>query len=303
MSRKVSKIQEFMSNQGAVNCARFGRTTGQLIATGGQDRKVNIWKVGAPSVIAQLHGHTSTIESVTFDPQEDRVISGSGGGTIKVWDLNSERMQQSYHYGHKTNVTCLDFHPFGDFFCSGSADTQLKLWDLRKKTICLQTYKGHTKQVNTVKLSPDGRWVVSGGADGVVKLWDLTAGKQMEDFTRHCGEITCLDFHPSEFVLAVGSVDRTITFWDLDKFKLVSQTPADTKAVRSIRFTPDGRALCSVTPEALKVWTWEPPQCHDSLELSWPTVGDLHINERSEELFGLSYAENFVSVHTVKLKQ
>jgi len=38
--------------------------------------------------------------------------------------------------------------------------------------------------------------VVSGGADGVVKLWDLTAGKQMEDFTRHCGEITCLDFRP-----------------------------------------------------------------------------------------------------------
>ena len=53
--------------------------------------------------------------------------------------------------------------------------------------------------------------VVSGGGDGIVKLWDLTAGKQMEDFTKHSGEITSLDFHPSEFLLAVGSADRTIT--------------------------------------------------------------------------------------------
>eukprot|EP00668_Euglena_longa_P002184 GGOE01002528.1.p1 GENE.GGOE01002528.1~~GGOE01002528.1.p1 ORF type:complete len:628 (+),score=97.90 GGOE01002528.1:81-1964(+) len=302
MSRKASRIQEFMGNQGTVNCAKFGRTTGQLIATGGQDRKVNIWKVGCPSVVAQLHGHTSTIESVTFDYEEELVVSGSSGGTIKVWDLNSERMQKSFNYGHKTNVTCLDYHPFGNFFCSGSADTQVKVWDLRKKSY-LQTYKGHTKQVNTLKFSPDGRWVVSGGGDGVVKLWDLTAGKQMEDFTRHSAEITCLDFHPSEFLLAVSSADRTITFWDLDKFKQVSQSPLDSKPIRSIRFTPEGKALCSLSSESLKVWGWEPITCYDGMDLQLQTVGDMHISERTGELFGISYVDSFVSVWNVRLRQ
>lgn len=229
------------------------------------------------------------------------VVSGSNGGTIKVWDLNSERMQKSFNYGHKTNVTCLDYHPFGNFFCSGSADTQVKVWDLRKKSY-LQTYKGHTKQVNTLKFSPDGRWVVSGGADGVVKLWDLTAGKQMEDFTRHTGEITCLDFHPSEFLLAVGSADRTITFWDLDKFKQVSQTPLDTKPVRSIRFTPDGTILCGSTSESLKVWAWEPVVCYDSVDVQWQNVGDMHVTEAGE-LFGISYVDSFASIWNVRLQQ
>lgn len=302
MSRKASKIQEFMSNQGNVNCARWGRKAGQLIVTGGQDRKVNIWKLGCPNIVSQLQGHTSIIESVTFDSEEEMVVSGSAGGTIKVWDLNSERMQKSYNYGHKTNVTCLDYHPFGNFFCSGSADTQVKVWDLRKKSY-LQTYKGHTKPVNTLKFSPDGRWVVSGGGDGVAKLWDLTAGKQMEDFTKHTAEITSLDFHPTEFLLAVGSADRTITFWDLDKFKLISQTQVDTRGVRCIRFTPDGSALCASTSDSMKIYGWEPAGCHDNVDVHWQHVSDMHVNERSGDLYGISHVESFVSVWMVRLQK
>eukprot|EP00906_Rhabdomonas_costata_P001586 RCo002605 len=302
MSRKVSKIQEFMSNQGSVNCAKWGKKAGQLIATGGQDRKVNVWKLGCPNIVSQLHGHTSIIESVTFDSEEELVVSGSAGGTIKVWDLNSERMQKSYNYGHKTNVTCLDYHPFGNFFCSGSADTQVKVWDLRKKSY-LQTYKGHSKPVNTLKFSPDGRWVVSGGGDGVAKLWDLTAGKQMEDFTRHSAEITSLDFHPTEFLLAVGSADRTITFWDLDKFKLISQSQLDARGIRCIRFTPDGSALCGATSDSMKVYGWEPSVCHDAVDVHWQNISDIHINERTGDLYGLSFVESFVSVWMVRLQK
>lgn len=302
MSGKVNKIQEFMSNQGNVNCAKWGKGNNLLIATGGQDRKVNIWKLGCPNIVAQLHGHTSTIESVTFGSDEEMVVSGSSGGTIKVWDLNSERVHKSYNYGHKTNVTSLDYHPFGKFFCSGSTDTQVKVWDLRKKT-SLQTYKGHTKAINVLRFSPDGRWVVSGGGDGIVKLWDLTAGKQMEDFTRHQGEITSLDFHPTEFLLAVGSADRTVTFWDLDKFKQVSQTPADTRPVRCIRYTPDGSALCTASSDSLKLWGWEPVACHDVVhDVNWQNVADMHVNERNGELYGVSFVESFVSVWMVPLQ-
>ena len=93
---------------------------------------MNIWKIGCPNIVAvccaggvrypcdrnrfpngvfdtmatckacisalqQLHGHTSTVESVTFDSEEEMVVSGSSGGTIKVWDLNSERSMAPWH--------------------------------------------------------------------------------------------------------------------------------------------------------------------------------------------------------------
>eukprot|EP01006_Ploeotia_vitrea_P050722 TRINITY_DN67490_c11_g1_i1.p1 TRINITY_DN67490_c11_g1~~TRINITY_DN67490_c11_g1_i1.p1 ORF type:complete len:701 (-),score=25.99 TRINITY_DN67490_c11_g1_i1:1322-3361(-) len=302
MSRKASKIQEFMSNQGVVNCAKWGKSSGQLVALGGEDRKVNVWKLGNPNIVAALHGHTSNVKSVVFDYEENVVVSGSSGGSIKVWDLNTEKAVKSFNCGHKIDVTCLDYHPFGNFFCSGSADTNLKVWDLRKKNF-LQTYKGHTEPVNCVKFSPDGRWVVSGGADGVVKLWDLTAGKQMEDFHRHEGPITCIDFHPNEFLLAVGSQDRTITFWDLDKFQPISQAPFDTRPIRCVKFTPDGGALCSATSDLLKVWAWEPVHCHDQVDVRWQNVDDLFVHEKNGELYGVSYIESFVSIWMVKLQK
>lgn len=88
--------EEFMGNQGTVNCAKFGRTTGQLIATGakgcrlprhsissvsgGHDRKVNIWRVGCPSVVAVCvsilkflcHCHASPSNS-TATPRQSKV--------------------------------------------------------------------------------------------------------------------------------------------------------------------------------------------------------------------------------------
>jgi katanin p80 WD40 repeat-containing subunit B1 len=34
-----------------VNCVRIGRKSGQIIATGGDDKMVNIWNIANPDVI------------------------------------------------------------------------------------------------------------------------------------------------------------------------------------------------------------------------------------------------------------
>lgn len=37
-----------------------------------------------------MAGHTSAVECVTFDANEEVVASGSAGGTLKLFDLESE---------------------------------------------------------------------------------------------------------------------------------------------------------------------------------------------------------------------
>ena len=52
-----------------------------------------------------------------------------------------------------------------------------------------------------------------------MRLWDLRAGKLLTELgSAGGGPIYDVEFHPHEFLLAGGSQDRTVHFWDLEKF-------------------------------------------------------------------------------------
>ncbi|BBH00841.1 Transducin/WD40 repeat-like superfamily protein [Prunus dulcis] len=239
-----------------------------------------------------LAGHTSPVESVAFNSAEVLVLAGASSGVTKIWDLEETKMVRTLS-GHRSSCTAVEFHPFGEFFASGSTDTNLKIWDIRKKG-CIHTYKGHTQGISTIKFTPDGRWVVSGGFDNVVKVWDLTAGKLLHDFKFHEGHIRSIGFHPLEFLLATGSADRTVKFWDLETFELIGSTRPEPTGIRAIAFHPDGRTLFSGLDDSLKVHSWEPVICHDSVDMGWSRLGDLCIHDG--KLLGCSYYQNSVGV-------
>ncbi|CAI9292696.1 unnamed protein product [Lactuca saligna] len=292
MAKRGYKLQEFVAHSANVNCLKIGKKTRRNFITGGDDEKVNLWSIGKPTAITSLSGHTSPIESVAFDSTEVLVAAGASSGVIKLWDLEETKVVRTLN-GHRSYCTAVEFHPFGEFFASGSMDTNLKIWDIRKKG-CIHTYKGHRRAVSTIRFSPDGRWVVSGGLDNVIKIWDLTAGKLLHEFKFHEGHIKSMDFHPLEFLLATGSSDKTVKFWDLETFELIGTTRPEATGVRSITFHPDGRTLFCGLDSSLKVYSWEPIICHDSLDMGWSTLGDLCINDG--KLVGCSYYQNSVAV-------
>lgn len=41
--------------------------------------------------LQSLSGHTSAIESVSFDSSEILVAAGAASGTVKLWDLEEEK--------------------------------------------------------------------------------------------------------------------------------------------------------------------------------------------------------------------
>eukprot|EP00898_Chlorokybus_atmophyticus_P002757 jgi/Chlat1/3482/Chrsp23S08820 len=299
MTRRAYRLQEFSAHSGTVNCLKIGRKSSGVLVTGGDDKKVNIWAIGKPNAIMSLAGHTSPVECVTFDSGEEVVVAGSSAGTLKLWDLEEAKVVRTLT-GHRSNVISVDYHPFGEFFASGSLDTNLKIWDIRRKG-CIHTYKGHTRGVQCTRFSPDGRWVVSGGQDGTVKLWDLTAGKLMHNFKDNDGPITSLDFHPQEFLLATGSSDKTCKFWDLETFERVATAGPEATGIRAVLFTPDGKTLLGASQESVKVWSWEPLRCYDSMEASWGKLADISLYDG--KLLGCAFQQSFVSIWIVDLSK
>lgn len=291
------KLQEFVAHGSNVSCLSLGPTSGRVMVTGGEDRKVNMWAVGKPNVILTLSGHTSPVEYVKFNAGEDLVIAGSQSGTLKIWDLEAAKIVRTLT-GHKSSIRGIDFHPYGEFVASGSLDTNVKLWDVRRKG-CIVTLKGHSDGINFVRFSPDGRWIVSASDDNTVKLWDLTCGKLLHDFKQHTAPSTCVEFHPKEFLLATASNDRTVKFWDLETFVLVSSTDHETNGIRCIAFHPEGHSLFSGAQDSMRVYGWEPVRCYDSFSLAWGKVSDIAIS--SSQLIGASFNQTNVSVWVVDL--
>ncbi|PHT26195.1 Katanin p80 WD40 repeat-containing subunit B1 [Capsicum baccatum] len=296
-TKRAYKLQEFVAHSLSVNCLKIGRKSSRVLLTGGEDHKVNLWAIGKPNAMLSLSGHSSGIDSVSFDSSEVLVAAGAASGTIKLWDLEEAKIVRTLT-GHRSNCISLDFHPFGEFFASGSLDTNLKIWDIRRKG-CIHTYKGHSRGVNVIRFTPDGRWVVSGGEDTTVKLWDLTAGKLLHDFKCHEGQIQCIDFHPHEFLLATGSADRTVKFWDLETFELIGSAGPETSVVRCMTFNPEGRTLLCGLHESLKVCSWEPIRCHDTVDVGWSRLSDLNIHDG--KLLGCSYNQSCVGVWVVDI--
>ncbi|MED6273377.1 Katanin p80 WD40 repeat-containing subunit B1 [Characodon lateralis] len=297
---KISwRLQEFEAHSRTVSCLSLGKSSGRLLATGGEDCRVNIWAVSKANCVMSLTGHKNPVECVQFSVSEEQVAAGSQSGSIRVWDLEAAKLLRTL-MGHKANITGLGFHPFGNFLASSSMDTNIKLWDVRRKGYVFR-YKGHTEAVRNLAFSPDGKWLASASDDCTVKLWDLFQGKTITEFKSHSAAVNVVQFHPNEYLLASGSSDRCIKLWDLEKFTMVGSLEGDTSAVRCLLFGPDGSCLYSGASDSLRVFGWEPDRCFDVVPVGWGKVSDLAVC--NQQLIGVSHQLSSVSSYVVDLKR
>ncbi|XP_061669406.1 katanin p80 WD40 repeat-containing subunit B1 isoform X2 [Syngnathoides biaculeatus] len=296
---KISwRLQEFEAHAGRVCCVALSKSTGRLLASGGEDCRVNIWSVSKANCIMSLCGHTKAVECVRFNRSEEQLVTGSQSGSVRVWDLEAAKMLRILT-GHKSNITSFGFHPFGDFLVSGSTDTNIKMWDVRRKDP-IYRYKGHAGAVRSLAFSPDGKWLASAGDDCTVKLWDLKQAKTITEFTAHTAAVNAIQFHPNEYLLASGGADRWVRLWDLEKFCQVGALQ-ETGAIRCVLFSADGGCLFGGHADVLGVCAWEPDRLLDTVTVGWGRVCDLALS--NQQLIGASHQLSSVSTHVVDLKR
>nr|XP_002128767.1 katanin p80 WD40 repeat-containing subunit B1 isoform X1 [Ciona intestinalis] len=293
------KLQEFVGHGSVVTSATLGKKSGRVMATGGEDGKVNMWHVGSPNCIMTLSPLTSAVETLQFNSSEEFVCAGSRSGALRIWNLSASKVVRQLT-GHKAAVRSVDFHSYGDFVTSGSDDHKVRMWDIRRKG-CIFTYKGHEDSVNCVQFSPDGRWIGSVSNDKTCKLWDITAGKLLHELNDHSAGVTCLTFHPRELLLATGSTDRTTNIYDVERFKLLSTSPLEANGIRKIMFSESGDQIYTASQDMFKTYTYDPMCYHlDSVIVKWGKPADITIS--GEKLMGCSFYQNIVYVHIIDLK-
>ena len=296
----ITKVHEFVAHSTEINCLSFGPKSHQVLATGGNDFKVNVWQVGNSSNVWTLGQNKSPVECLCFDAQEQYVVSGAVNGSIKVFDLNEGRLARNLS-GHQVNTCSIQYHPYGEFIVSGSLDCSMKVWDVRNKS-CIQTYSGHKKEITCVRFSPDGRWIASSGKDNKLLIWDLVAGKLLNTLRLDPAYVASFEFNPVEFIIGAVTSTRNVRLWDLDNMEPLSNTPSDASAIRSMAFSSDGNSVYTATKDSFKVFSWEPSaKLKACADIGWDKVAELRASADGTKIVAGSFNSNFVSIWNVDL--
>jgi len=152
--------------------------------------------------------------SVNFSPDGKTLVSGSGDGTIELWNVETGKEIRTLK-GHDSPVSILNFSPDGKTLVSGSGNGTIKLWNVETGKE-IRTRQGHDSPVGSVNFSPDGKTLVSGSWDRTIKLWNVETGKEIRTLKGHYYPVRSVNFSPDGKTLVSGSDDGTIKLWNVE---------------------------------------------------------------------------------------
>ena len=204
-----------------------------------------------------IKGHTERVHSVSFSSDGERVVSGSGDGTIKIWNSITGRLVAGPFEGHTDWVHSVSFSPDGKHVASGSKDRTIRIWDAITGRLVTGPFKGHTGYIHSVSFSPNGKCVASGSDDKTIRIWDTATGNLVaRPFEGHTGSVLSVAFSPDGKRVASGSKDRTIRIWDTTTGKPVAGPfEGHTDWVHSVSFSPDGeRVVAGSDDGTIRIW-------------------------------------------------
>ena len=140
--------------------------------------------------------------AVSFSPDGTTLASGSGDGTVKLWDVASGQETATLHTD--SDGPTVSFSPDGTTLASGPWFGWAILWDVasgQEKA----TLQDHTDFFGSVSFSPDGTTLASGSGDATVRLWDVASGQEKATLQGHTDWVTSVSFSPDGTTLASGS--------------------------------------------------------------------------------------------------
>ncbi|RKU15867.1 hypothetical protein C6500_18810 [Candidatus Poribacteria bacterium] len=263
---------------------------GSTIATGSGhddgtsgDKIIRIWNVHSECLQSTFKGPLGRwidydrkfIDSVSYSPDGKTLASASEDGTIRLWDVESEKPRATTFEGLRGIQTSeplqeysidgfvLTYSPDGKTLATSSRDdlakdTTVQLWDAvtckHKATLTTE----HCEVILSIAFSPDSYTVAGGGRSGEVYLWDATNGELKTTLTEHTKDfVFSVAFSPDGRTLASGArfAGRgEVYLWDVVNGECKASLDRNSDGVNSIAFSPNGSVLAIGVNDGVTLW-------------------------------------------------
>lgn len=210
-------------------------------------------------VVMRYHGHRHEVRLLL--PLGDQLISADSGGDVIVWDVQGGDIYLRLQFDPASFDVSAMMHPstYLNKVLLGSSQGALQLWNIKTSKL-LFTFAGWAASITALQQSPAVDVVGIGTATGRIIIHNIRLDETLMTFTQDWGPITSLAFRTDgPPIMASGSPQGHIAFWDLERRQLViQQRHAHSTAIAAATFLHGEPLLVTNGADnAIKVWIFD----------------------------------------------
>ena len=212
-------------------------TSGQYVATAGQDNQIHIWKIDG-TFIRTLKGHQAAVRDIAFSPDESELASISEDGTVKVWRWNTEFLRSLQDPADSVWGIAVSSDSQKVVSASGNAN-QIILWKNLEPQLELRDPQAN---LLSVAFFPDQPLLagVGGSTIRLLRFEDSPQPQWTQVWNRSIstiGSIMSVAVSPDGQYIASGSDEGKISIWNRQG-DLVKQLDTGNDRIWQIDFQP-----------------------------------------------------------------
>lgn len=223
-----------------------------LLASGNDD--LLLWHTAEGQLLARVP-QPSWVTAVAFSPDGRTVASGHDDGSVRFWDVRSQRLVGDIA-AHPKAVSAVAFTPDGERVATAGEDRVVRLWDAASHKP-LGELASHTDRIPALAWNADGSVLVSAGWDTSARVWKPAESVEpLMLLNSHADQVVAAVFSPNGKVLATADSDYEVRVWAdplTAKVRCVLRGHLDD--IRTLAFSPDGSKLATAGADrVVHVW-------------------------------------------------
>ncbi len=202
------------------------------------------------------------------------LVSGSRDKTIRVWNLDTQRLAKPPLTGHAGSVLCLQFdaHEDEDVIISGSSDTDVIVWRFSTGTQLKKIRHAHSEPVLNLRF--DRRYLVTCSKDKTIKIWNrrqlratdddfpmtnMTGGRSGAVFPSHV-----LNLAAHQALIEEGRLASSVALDHVQEYSLLMSLRGHDAAVNAIQMYGD-QIVSASGDRKIKIWDVRTGVCESTI--------------------------------------
>ncbi|EFJ41733.1 eukaryotic translation initiation factor 3i [Volvox carteri f. nagariensis] len=202
---------------------------GDLLVSCAKDHQPCLWSSEDGRRIGTYEGHNGAIWTCDITWESDRLITGSGDQTIRIWDLPTGKELFQIRHGEPCRAVKLSA---GERFLAATTDAFIEsppgihiynfaenVEDQRSTPVNAWTVpKG---RITRIFWTDCNRKVITSHDYGILRRWDVETGQMLQEVQVHEDAIQDMQMSPDETHVITASLDKTARLIDIETFTVL----------------------------------------------------------------------------------